>query len=345
MGKKNSKLYFQKTVSSLLVVALAILLVQTAGFAVGKKAAQAGQTPLQKNGSLRVKDGKIVNEKGKTFVIQGVSTHGLSWFPQYVNQEAFASLKKMGVNTVRLAMYTQEYMGYCTGGKENQKKLRNLVDKGVKAATELGMYVIIDWHILSDGNPLTHKKAAKSFFTAMAKKYCNHKNVLYEICNEPNGSEGSWKNIKKYTAVIAKAIRRIHKKAIIIVGTPTWSQDLEQPLKAPVSGENIVYAFHFYAATHKQDMRSRVQEVLKQNLPVIVSEFSLCEASGNGTIDVKEANQWMKLLDKYKVGRVCWNLSNKAESSSMIKASCSKTGGWKNSDLTKIGKWIKKKYT
>ena len=47
---------------------------------------------------------------------------------------------------IRLAMYTAEN-GYCGGNAANMEAM---VDKGVKACTELGMYVIIDWHILSD---------------------------------------------------------------------------------------------------------------------------------------------------------------------------------------------------
>lgn len=33
------------------------------------------------------------------------------------------------------------------------------------------MYVIIDWHILSDGNPNTYVEDAKKFFAQMALKY------------------------------------------------------------------------------------------------------------------------------------------------------------------------------
>ena len=105
--------------------------------------ATASATPVSANGRLQVKGAKIVNSKGKPFVIKGVSTHGLSWYPQYVNKSAFASLKKRGVNTIRLAMYTEEYNGYCTGDSANRKNLESLIDQGVKEATALGMYVII----------------------------------------------------------------------------------------------------------------------------------------------------------------------------------------------------------
>lgn len=298
---------------------------------------------LSANGRLSVKGTKLVNEKGKTFVIKGVSTHGLSWFPQYVNKKAFRTLKKKGVNTIRLAMYTEDYNGYCTGGKENQKQLKKLVYKGVKFASELGMYVIIDWHILSDGNPQDHQKEAKRFFKEMAEKYKTKKNVLYEICNEPNGA-GDWNCIKKYAKAVIKTIRSVDKKAVIIVGTPTWSQDVDIAASSPIKEKNVIYALHFYAATHGQYLRDKFETAVKKGLPVLVTEFGISDASGNGTLSKSEGNAWMKLLNRYKVGRVCWNLSNKAESSALLQASCQKTWGWKDKDYSEQAKWLWKWY-
>jgi endoglucanase len=297
-------------------------------------------TPYGSNGQLSVSGSKIVNAKGKTFVIKGVSTHGLSWYPEYVTKASFKSLRDdWGVNTVRLALYTAEYNGYCTGG--NQTQLKKLIDNGVQYATDLGMYVIIDWHILSDGNPLTYKSQSLKFFKEIAKKYASYGNVLYEICNEPNGSGGSWKNIKSYAASVIKTIRSVNAKAIIIVGTPTWSQDVDTAAADPITGyKNIAYAFHFYAGTHKDSLRSKLESAIKKGLPVLVTEFGISEASGNGTANTSEGNKWIKLLDQYSVGRVAWNLSNKNETSALLKSSCTKKSGWSYSDLSASGKWL-----
>lgn len=109
-------------------------------------------TPLQMNGQPKVKGTKLVKSSGKTVTLKGVSTHGINWFPQYVNKFAFKTLRdQWGVNCIRLAMYTEEYNGYCSGS--NQGDLKKIINNDVKYATELGMYVIIDWHILSNGNP------------------------------------------------------------------------------------------------------------------------------------------------------------------------------------------------
>lgn len=292
----------------------------------------------KKPSALSVKGTKIVNASGRTVTLKGVSTHGIAWFPQYVNKQCFQSFKKMGANTIRLAFYSDSSAGY-------SKSLYKKVDEGVKAATDLGMYVIIDWHILSDGNPKTNQGKAKDFFTYFAKKYAGQTNVLYEICNEPNGNVTWAKDIKPYAVKMISLIRKYDKNAIVIVGTPTWSQDVDVVADSPIKGKkNIVYALHFYAATHKDWIRNKLKTANQKGLPVLVTEYSICDASGNGGIDYKEAKAWMKLLKKLKVGRVAWNISNKNETSALIRSSCQKTGKITRNDLSKSGKWITKNW-
>ena len=203
------------------------------------------------------------------------------------------------------------------------------------------MYVIIDWHILSDGNPAKNKKQAISFFKYMAKKYKNQNNIFYEICNEPNGGT-SWNRIKSYASPVIKTIRKYDKKNIILVGTPTWSQDVDVAADSPIKGySNVMYTFHFYAATHGGSYRQKVQVAIQKGLPVFVSEFGISESSGNGRIDKNEANKWMQFLKKNKISYVCWSLCNKNESCSLLKSSCSRTGNFKKSDLSQAGLWYK----
>lgn len=302
--------------------------------------AAAKKTPVQRYGRLKVSGSQLVDKDNQPVQLKGVSTHGLSWYPQYVNKKAFQTLRdKWGAEVIRLAMYTAEYNGYCTGSAQNKKHLKALIDQAVSYCDELGLYVIIDWHILSDSNPNTYKKQAKSFFQTMAKKYSDHQNVIYEICNEPNGGT-SWKQIQSYAKMVIKTIRREDSDAVIIIGTPNWSQDVDTAAASPIKGSNLMYAFHFYASTHKTDMRKKLQTAVDSGLPVFVSEFGLSEASGSGTVNQKEAELWMDLLDKNRISCVVWNLSNKNETSALISSSCTKTSGWKRSELTDAGTWI-----
>ena len=291
-------------------------------------------------GRLHVKGTKLVDKKGHEVQLRGVSTHGLSWYPQYVNDKCFAQLHdKWGANVVRLAMYTEEYNGYCSGDAKNRSDLKKLIKKGVRLAKKHKMYVIVDWHILSDGNPNSHKKEAKAFFREMSREFKGYNNVIYEICNEPNNGT-SWKEIKSYARSVISTIRKNDKKAVIVVGTPTWSQDVDQAAADPIKGDNIMYALHFYAATHKADLRNKMIAAINKGLPVFVTEYGICDASGNGAIDKEEANRWVQTMDEYCVSYIAWNLSNKQESSSIIKSSCSKVSGFKKSDLSDEGKWL-----
>ena len=278
---------------------------------------------------------RVVDGNGNPFTIKGISTHGLAWFPQIINEKSFSNFKyEFGLNTVRLAMYTAEYGGYCTGG--NQTQLENLIDEGVKLCQQRKMYCIIDWHILSDGNPLTYESQAKVFFEKMAQKYGSLPNVIFEICNEPNGN-ATWNDVTKYANTIIPAIRK-YSNNLILVGTPTWSQDIQDPANQPLPYSNVAYTLHFYAATHKDDLRNRYLQVVDQ-IPIVVSEFGICDASGNGAIDEASANEWMRILNEHNTGRILWNASNKAESSSILQPGTDMENWWTN-NLTQSGKWL-----
>lgn len=340
----------------LLVTALAITSIS---FSSGKKTAKAevtitgqtqniayNQTPYGIHGNLEVKGGKLVDNKGTVMQLQGVSSHGINWDvgEPFVNEKALQNLRdEWGVNCFRIAMYTADYNGYCVTSSSSRKKLLRVIDRGVKAAKKLGMYVIIDWHILNDRTPKKYQKKAKKFFQIVAKKYKKYGNVMYELCNEPNGKT-SWNTIKKYAKTITKVIRKYSKQSIVIVGTPTWSQDVDKAAKSPLSGKNIMYSFHFYAATHKDYNRQKVQVAINRKLPVICTEFSGCDASGNGSIDEKSLNTWVSFMNKNDISYCCWSLSNKNETASLLKSSCKRTSGFTSSNLSKMGRWLVNTY-
>ena len=334
--------FFNKKIKILRGFALVCVLALGLCLTGGLKIAESKTTTYYdaSAGRLHVKGTKLVDKKGHEVQLSGVSTHGLSWYPQYVNDKCFAQLHdKWGANVVRLAMYTEEYNGYCSGDAKNRSDLKKLIKKGVRLAKKHKMYVIVDWHILSDGNPNSHKKEAKAFFREMSREFKGYNNVIYEICNEPNNGT-SWKEIKSYARSVISTIRKNDKKAVIVVGTPTWSQDVDQAAADPIKGDNIMYALHFYAATHKTDLRNKMTAAINKGLPVFVTEYGICDASGNGVIDKKEADRWIQTMDEYGVSYIAWNLSNKQESSSIIKSSCPKVSGFKKSELSDEGRWL-----
>lgn len=299
---------------------------------------QGGNVMTDFSGKLKVEGTHLVDADGNIVQLRGISTHGIAWFPEYVNYESFRALKEeFGANVIRLAMYTGESGGYCTDG--DRENLKKLVENGVNYATELDMYVIIDWHILSDGNPNTYKAEAISFFDEMSEKYAGNDHVIYEICNEPNGST-DWADVKAYAREVIAVIRANHRDAVILVGTPSWSQEVDKAAADPIDDDNVMYVLHFYAATHKEELRSKMQTAIEGGLPVFISEFSICDASGNGGLDYDSADKWLDIINQYKISYVGWNLSNKNESSAILKPSCNKTAGYTTDDLSDSGRWL-----
>ena len=263
------------------------------------------------NGWLKIKDNTLVNEKNEKIQLKGMSTHGLQWYGEYANEETIKDLKEMGSNLIRIAMYTEE------NGYISNRNIKEKVEKIVEIAKKEDMYVIIDWHILSDGDPLIHKEEAKEFFREMSLKYKNYPNVIYEICNEPNGNVTWENNIKPYAEEVIKVIRENSKKSIIIVGTPTWSQEVDKPANNKINDELVMYALHFYSGTHTEWLRERAKEALKE-IPIFVSEWGVSDASGNGGVYKEETLKWLKFMKENNISWANWSLSNKNESSAML---------------------------
>ncbi|MCR5542300.1 MAG: glycoside hydrolase family 5 protein [Ruminococcus sp.] len=287
---------------------------------------------------LKVINGKLTDGE-KPIRLFGLSTHGIAWYPEYVCEESFAALKNdWHTNCVRITMYTDEFRGYCKDG--NKQHLKELVEKGVNIAEKLDMYVIVDWHVLSDQDPMKYIDQAEEFFGDMSKRFAEKNNVIYEICNEPNNS-GTWEKVTEYADRIIPLIRQNSPDALVITGTPNWSQDIHCALDKPFKWDNVMYSLHFYAATHKGTLRSRLERCVEAGLPVFINEFNLCEASGKGDIDHDESEAWREVIDRLDLSCICWCLSNSGDTCGVFAKDCTKLSGWTDDDLKNSGLIIK----
>ena len=321
---------------------------------------------------------------GDPVTLSGMSTFGLQWSEgsRILNDKAFDALKgDFRCDIVRLAMYVSEG-GYAS----DPAGVLSKVEEGIKLACDRGLYVIVDWHILNPGDPTdsVYLNAGKDlpqyasirkahpeytgpqlFFAYMSQKYGDRGNVLFETANEPNGlgNESNagqvWKEkLLPYHTSVVKAIREYDKdkKAnIVICGTDSWSQFVDAPLASPVqdSAGQIMYTMHFYAGTHDVSgswLKNKVTKALKGGLAVFVTEWGTSEASGDGGPYINYSKKWLKFLDKNKISRCAWSLSNKNEISAAFKPSASsvpsdhngdKIPDWKSSELTKTGKFLR----
>lgn len=289
-------------------------------------------------GRLKVQGGKLCSESGEPVMLRGIGTNGLITCESFINEKLFGELAAQGVNVIRLAMYTYGVgiIGYCTGGDKH----RHLddIDKGVQYSAASDMYLIIDWHILSDGDPNIYIEESKLFFAEMAEKYKECNNVIYEICNEPNGVD--WPTVKSYAEQIIPIIREKDPASLIIVGTPDWSKDLESAAADPLEYDNIMYTLHFYSASHGQEVRDAAKRAIDGGLPVFVTEFGITASSGDLPRDIESADEWIELLERSNVSWCMWSLSKAHEASAFIRASVPKYSGFDEEDYTETGLWL-----
>ena len=290
---------------------------------------------VSENGWLQVKGAQLCNQAGQPVALRGMSSHGLHWFGQFTSAQSIQNTARYGANVFRVAMYTGEG-GYLSQPAQVKQQLIAAAD----AAIAQDMYVILDWHILSDGDPSAHTQEAVAFFTELAQRYKDCPAVLYEICNEPNGGISWSGNVKPYAQQVVNAIRAQSPKGVILIGSPTWSQDIHQAAADPVVGENLMYTLHFYAGTHGQALRERIDAVRAQGLAVFVSEWGTSRADGNGGVFLNESAQWLDFLDQRGISWCNWSLCDKNETSAALRPGTSPNALWGLGDLTESGQFV-----
>lgn len=286
-------------------------------------------------GQLSVTGAHLTDASGNNVVLRGVSTHGIQWYPQYVNNELFAQLSsEWNCNLVRLVVYSEDY---CNGNQEQNLKV---LHEGIEACIANDQYVLVDWHILNDNDPNIHIDEAKTFFAQISAEYASVPNVIYEICNEPNG-ETTWSQVHAYADEIIPIIRENSPGAVIIVGTPVYDRELMMASRDPLSFDNVMYTLHFYVASHHEDLQGELVSALEAGLPVFVTECGLSEASGDGRVDFDSAVSWFTLLAEHDVSYTIWSLSSKAETSAFIRPNVSDYNHLSDEDLTPVGLWVR----
>ncbi|AJP04440.1 endoglucanase [Streptomyces cyaneogriseus subsp. noncyanogenus] len=299
-------------------------------------------TPVGINGQLRVCGVNLCNQYNRPIQLRGMSTHGIQWFNQCYNNASLDALAKDWKSDLfRIAMYVQE-QGYETDPAGFTNRVNSLVDM----AEARGMYALIDFHTLTPGDPNYNLDRAKTFFASVAARNAAKKNVIYEIANEPNGV--SWAAIKNYAEQVIPVIRAADPDAVVIVGTRAWSSlgvsegsNETEVVNNPVNATNIMYAFHFYAASHKDNYRATVSRAATK-LPLFVTEFGTVSATGGGAMDRASSVAWLDLLDQLKISYANWTYSEANESSAAFKpGTCNGTDYSSSGVLTESGALLK----
>ena len=223
--------------------------------------------------------------------------------------------------------------GYLTRPVDNELN----VQKVVNAAIENGMYAIIDFHAHRAQDEAAD---AVEFFRKMATKYGAFDNVIYEIYNEPTGID--WPGIKAYAQPVIDAIRAVDPDNLIIVGTPEFSQRVDQAAADPIDDNNVAYTLHFYAATHGQGLRDQATAAINMGAALFVTEWGTTPADGHGNPDTNATNTWMQFLKDNNISHANWGVSDEAVAgAAQLVRGASPSGNWTDAQLSASGRLAK----
>lgn len=287
------------------------------------------------HGHLSTSGNQLLDQNGNPIILRGMSLFWTNWGGKYYTDGVIATLAQdWNVSVVRLAMGIENDNGYL----QNPEYHKTLIKNMIRAAIREDIYVIVDWH---DHNAHFKKDKAIEFFDEISKEFSEYPNLIYELYNEPLWID--WSIIKRYADPVIDKIRSNGAKNPIVVGTPAWSQNVDAAISDPIRKENILYALHFYAATHKQWLRDKGNIALAAGLPLMITEFGLSEASGDGRLDYEETDRWLSWAEANGISWVNWSVFDKRESSAALKPGANPNGNWNAWDLTSSGAWIKRK--
>lgn len=290
-------------------------------------------SPVAKYGLLKVVGNKICDQNGTAVQLRGMSMFWSQWSAPYYNASVVNNLAdgwKMSIVRAAMGIESGGYLSDPNGQK-------NMVKTIVNAAIAKGIYVIIDWH---DHNATDHTAQSRAFFKEMAQTYGNNPAVIFELYNEPTTQ--SWSSIKTYAEAVIGDIRSTGAQNLVIVGNPTWSQDVDKAAADPITSyANVAYTLHYYAGTHKQWLRDKAIAAMNKGIAIMITEYGTCDASGNGNLDLAESALWNNFMDQYKITSCNWSVNDKAETASAFVPGASTTGPWPDSQLTESGKFVK----
>ena len=205
---------------------------------------------------IHVEGNRFVDEDGNTRTFHGVNISDPDKLERdgYWSKAHFQVIKDWGANLVRVPVHPIAWKGR---GKAEYFKL---LDQAVTWASELGLYLNIEWHGIGNletevfQHPMhyTTRQETYNFWRDVSHRYAGIPAVaFYELFNEPTIYRGqlgriSWAEWKAINEQMIGIIFAHDTKVIPLVGGFDWAYELRSVGEDPIDFEGIGYVSHPY---------------------------------------------------------------------------------------------------
>lgn len=267
---------------------------------------------------IRVKGNKFITAKGDTILFRGLSISDPDKIERqgHWNKSHFEKIKEMSAMIVRIPVHPVAWR------ERTPEKYLALLDQAVEWCSDLGMYIIIDWHSIGNlgmelfKNPMynTSKQETYSFWRTISRHFTGNNTVaFYELFNEPTIYRGQlgtmpWSEWKKINENIIGIIRAFDAEKIPLVAGLDWAYDLSPLRDDPVNAEGIAYVTHPYSFKRSKPWEPKWEEdfgFAAGEYPVVATEFGFEGPSGqNGDSDY--GSRIINYLEGHGISWICW---------------------------------------
>jgi hypothetical protein len=292
-----------KNIARYLGVALGLLLSTTAFGAESKTAWWQEAYPKSFDASslpsnldfIRVEGHRFVDEDGKEVTFRGVSIADPDKLARsgHWSRDHFETVASWGANLIRLPVHPAAWR------ERGKKDYFELLDEAVVWATELGLYLMIDWHSIGNlqsglfQHPMydTTRQETLSFWRSVSGRYAGIPAIaFYEIFNEPTTYQGqlglaSWSEWKRFNEEAISIIYAHDRQVIPLVAGFDWAYRLEEVATEPIAAQGIGYVSHPYPQKVEPPYVEKWEAdfgFVADRYPLFVTEFGFMSADSPG---------------------------------------------------------------
>ncbi|WP_322767815.1 glycoside hydrolase family 5 protein [Frankia sp. Cr1] len=298
-------------------------------------------------GRVQVRNNTVVTDQGTLlragtlwYLNYSSGASQVLWAREAATGDAFwTTLKANNLNAVRVAVSFNE-----AAESPTMAQITAYLDKIIAKADAHGMYVMIDYHsaLAADANEQYTIERLRTFWSAIAPRYANRTNVLYELYNEPV----TWRPADYTAQNIAdqkEIYRLIRSKApdthIVILSfavpanygadSPPTMLSIASQFDGVVDWSKTSVGFHAYWETSSQPWVK-----LKASYPVICTEF-MGPAGVVAEATSFDGSRWTaEVFERQGISWVGWNITDTENDISTILPDLRK-------DATSKGYWWK----